>query len=844
MAQETAFAEIFEGDEIARFLQQFVLAGEDRARKIAAAPDAGWQAFPDSINAVMDDVRELWRERGFLTPAETQSILLEKYAPHAPQDLLDFMHATALSRNAPDHVTGFLSKEHAYTATGLAHLYATETGKPIAMVEVDFSNMGGTNDYFRRMLAAERGVDESEITGREDRAMTNIAMGLLCASMTHTMAQYLPADAQILPIRTGGDELRILVTGLEDSREIRILADRMHADIEKHIAAMGLQDHPHTKDPANPARNGFGAALAIQDLGTLKNPQSIIQELDGRIKYAKQELGLLRLGKIDAEMVAVSTRAQVLFGENPLAPGQTLDGLTQQRIAYFTAGAAITAEKLHAMNPQYNPALQGGSKGFLQYTNERLELYAPGKLQAPPPPEGMAAYDAAKSAPEPMADLQQRRMATALKKWPDLSPPLRHMLDITLAALNPHDPSAQAMMPQVIAPTIEAYARETAAYRMQFNGKDPVVREALLQAGMLRADIGKPFAMSVSFHNLAGLNNTLGHHYSDVVLRHMTEIIDQSFTAAGLPNSEPKPWVIAHDGGANFTAVIRPGVTDAAGAPKFISAQHLKKAQEEIAARVEALNHTGIAAFMADKGMPVDRRMAEYLRDENIITFADIQDPKFRDVTASDMTIKGQVHGLKVATVQGEIPAGDVKGHVFVDDLRQMCEGRLEMARREAMVLRYVAAVMESRQPALSAEFNAAAQHPDHAGPANPRRDMWAIYSRLPETPDSSMPPEMSTLVQFKAGAADAARHIAAIDSAQPNDGERALWAEREGRALRLFTQQFDEYTRSGSLLQVAAYVQQQPEVQPLRLDTRPDNGPAWNTLKAGAAQKNRQPKA
>jgi len=836
VAQKTSFAEVFEGDEIARFLQQFVLAGEDRAQKIAAAPNTGWEAFPDSIDAVMDDVRALWQERGFLTPAETQSILLEKYAPGAPSDLIDFMHATALSRNAPDHVTGFLSKEHAYSATGLAHLYAKETGKPMAMVEVDFSNMGGTNDYFRRMLAAERGVDESEITGREDRAMTNIAMGLLCASMTHTLNKYLPEGAQVLPIRTGGDELRILVTGLEDSDEIRVLADRLHADIEKHIAAMGLQDHPHTKDPTNPARNGFGAALAIQDLGTLKDPQRIIQDLDGRIKYAKQEVGLLRLGKVDAEMVAISTRAQVLFGEYPLPEGQTLDSLTAQRIAHYSAAAERTAQKLHDMNPQYNASLPGGSKGFLQYANEMLELYAPGKLQAPPPPDGMAAYDAAKNAPTPMADLQERRMATALKKWPDLSPPLRHMLELTLSALNPHDPSAQALMPQVIAPTIEAYARETAAYRMQFNPKDPVVREALLQAGMLQADMGKPFAMSVSFHNLAGLNNALGHHYTDVVLRHMTEIIDQSFIAAGLPNTEPKPWVIAHDGGANFTAVIRPGVTDAAGKPKFISAQHLKQAQEEISARVDALNRTGIAAFMADKGMPVDRRMTEYLKDENLTTFADIQDPKYRDVAVGDIAIKGQVHGLKVATVQGEIPAGKVEGHVFVDDLRQMCEGRLEMARREAMVLRYVAAVMESRQPDLSETFNAAAAIEGY-GPANPRRDMWAIYSRLPGAVSPDMPPEMATLVEFKKVAVEAATH-GSLDT-----GEKALWTEREGRALRLFTQQFDELTRSGSLLQVAAYVQQQPEVQPVKLETRPDNGPAWNAMKSSIVQKNR-PKA
>ena len=60
----------------------------------------------------------------------------------------------------------------------------------MAMVEVDFSNMAGTNDFFRKMLAAERGIAPDELQGREDRHYTNLAMGVLCASMVATLEEH------------------------------------------------------------------------------------------------------------------------------------------------------------------------------------------------------------------------------------------------------------------------------------------------------------------------------------------------------------------------------------------------------------------------------------------------------------------------------------------------------------------------------------------------------------------------------------------------------------------------------------------------------------------------------
>lgn len=829
---EKLFTAVFEGDEVARFLSQFVLAGKDRDARIKAEPDAGWEHLPQSNADVLEDIKTLWRQRGFLTPAETQAALVEKYTPNAPPEIHDFLYQAALSRNAPDPITGFLSKEHAYSATGLAHLYALETQQPIAMVEVDFSNMAGTNDFFRQMLAAERGISPDDLPGREERKYTNLAMGVLCASMVDTLKKTLPEGARILPIRTGGDELRILVTGLEDSRVIRGLTDQLHSDIEKHIAGMGLQDHPHTKDPLNPARNGFGAALTIQDMGTIKNPHQLIQELDGRIKYAKDELGLVRLGQIDGDMHAATTRAQLTFGDITLPPGETPDSFIAAEQKRYADGAKRAAEKLHAMNPAYNPELPQGSRGFLKYVDAVFSAHAPSRMEAPKAPAQMDAHDAAFISLEPMATLHERRVHVAKNAF-TTSGAVAHMLELSLAALTPHDPSAQALMPQVVAPTIEAYAREIKDYAKKFKPKDPAVREALLQANMLQADIGTPFAMSVSFHNLAGLNNALGHHYSDLVLRHMTEIIDQSFAAAGIPEGPPKPWLIAHDGGANFTAVIRPGVTDAQGETKFISQHHLKKAQEEIAARVEVLNHTGIAAFLADNGVHVDKKLRQHLSDEGLKTFADIKDPKIREMPAHGTTVTGKVDGIKAATIQGHISPEVTKGHIFVDELRQMCESQLEVMRREVMVRNYVTKVAEEKAQPLSDIFNdkAAAKLPTLQ-----ERQTIAVFRRLPKEATDDMAPEVNTLVQFKMKALHAADEIAAAKRARkPDIATVHLWKTRQDRAMRLFAQAFDEFAQSGGLMEVAAHFQKTtapdaapkaaPATKPTRHEFRPNGG-------------------
>src|SRR5262249_45552840 len=157
---------------------------------------------------------------------------IEKYAPNADPKVIQYIRQVESARMSPETTTGYLGKEHAYIATGLAHLYAKETGRPIAMVEADFSNMGGTNTHFEKLLREQNlpGVSAAEIK-RQSMQMTAQAVGLLCKSLTSQLRSELPPEARIVPIRTGGDEVRLIVTGVEGEAQMQRLTDLMHAAV-------------------------------------------------------------------------------------------------------------------------------------------------------------------------------------------------------------------------------------------------------------------------------------------------------------------------------------------------------------------------------------------------------------------------------------------------------------------------------------------------------------------------------------------------------------------------------------------------------------------------------------
>lgn len=697
MQGEVAWKDVLEGDAVARFLKSFVLSAEDRRRLMKNYPEDDLDSLPSTVAQVRHDVSEIWRHQGYLTPAELKNTLIQKYMPTVDPLVRDFVAAIEFSRNQPEAVTGYLSKEHAYLATGLAHLYALETEMPMAMVEVDFSNMGGTNAYFKALLAKEEGVAPEDIEQRRAEVMTDKAMRLLASSMTDLICKEYPEE-RVIPIRTGGDELRILVTGLGDYADIVELTNKLHGTIEKHVARMGLQDHVHFKAPDDPARKGFGAALYIQDMANIENPATIIQELDGMISANKQLLGLLRLGQVDAESVEADVAGKIMSGET-IVPADKVEDVITQAVTKAKEDAIKSAAALRHMNPAHNPTLAGGSAGFHAYVDAATPKTNSTLFKTAAVPEVLSVQPlGGENRPAglpPMASMDDRYMFLSIRHFETENITLqaghRHLLRLSVKGLIPEDPSAEVMMPQGMVKTIDSIAADTKDFKAQFDPHDDDVKQALADAGIKNFENVMPFGLGVSFHNLAGLNGALGHHNADLVLRYMARhIIEGALEHAGIPTHD-NTAAVAHHGGGNFTVLLYPGGVEENGKPWFVSPVLLNKARIEIKQRVAQLNDMGISEFLLKNDVYVTAAMEEYFEREGLKTFAHVEDPKTRTHSSGGQGVAYKVNGMHaVVTTEAMIfdAAGNpaLSGGAFVGRLRNAADAEMETMRNQYYV--------------------------------------------------------------------------------------------------------------------------------------------------------------
>ncbi len=722
MTGKGEWQQVLEGDSVDRFLAAFTLDDRQRAKILQMQPAADLTHLPANKQQVMDDVKDIWHHHGFLTPAETQAELIKKYLPDADRRVHDFIRDVELSRNKPETVTGYLSKEHAYLATGLAHMYALQTDMAMTMIEVDFSNMGGTNNYFRQTLAAEAGVMPGDIDPRKAEGLTDRAVRLLSAGMVSDITTLHPEE-RVIAIRTGGDELRLLVTGIDDPMEQAVLTDDLHANIERRVAAMGLQDHPHLKAPEDPRRNGFGAALAVQDMKLITNTGTLIQELDARITEAKNQIGMMRIGLIDREAVAAEAEGRVMLGLLRVPPNTTIDDVIDLAVERAQQKAQNAANRLREMNPAYNTELAQGIAGFEAYANRTmLEFAAYAPASAPLPAvldKHMLGGDERPPGVRPSDSLERRYVALALDHFTaegvHLPPAALHFLKMSVRAVAPEDPSAQVMMPSGMVKMIDNAAADAQDFRAQIDAKDPNIRAAMDKAGVRDLSNISPQVMAVSVHNLAGLNSALGHHNADIVLRHIAhDVIGGAIHAAGVPRQPRSNFAIAHHGGGNFSVLLPAGGVDAMGNDWFASHGLLHKVRSEIKDRIKDLNGADIADFLHKNGGYVDDTVRQCLDDKDLKTFADIRDPKERTFEFGVDTIKGRVNGIHVAVVGSALcydPAlMGAGGGAFIGAVRTRADAMLEQMRAAILHRDFKASENNTSQEtarAFHAAFNA-----------------------------------------------------------------------------------------------------------------------------------------
>ena len=293
-AKKINFSRVLYAQEVEGFLRSFVHEIDTR----------GLHNPPQSVEQVVDDLKEIWTKTGrFFRPGELRKLLMRKYLSRKTDaNVFDFVETVERERfDNTDSLTGYMRKTELGLVSGLAHLYALcsdeiGVGKDIAVMDVDFSNMGGTNTFFQELLAEVGSVDFDDADVKKAESLTDMAAKTCAQIILRNLKEDCGRDAVILPVRAGGDELRIVFNGVEPS-DFRAVKEKIHKEIEETMAQFGLHGHPHLKAPNDPLRNGFGAAVSIMAMKDIE-PSTYMECADAKIAVEKQVMGAYRRGEI------------------------------------------------------------------------------------------------------------------------------------------------------------------------------------------------------------------------------------------------------------------------------------------------------------------------------------------------------------------------------------------------------------------------------------------------------------------------------------------------------------------------------------------------------------------
>lgn len=587
---------IFGGKELEVWLQQFVATESEHASDTSHAPH--------SVEQVIEDLKEIWAEYGeFLTPSETYLALIKRYTPDAPPEYHALLAQIEQEKQKPDPMTGYLGKEHTVITSALGHLYARETGKPMTIMEVDYSNMGGTNTLFRQKIADSLGVDVSQVDETEAYQYTDAVAKIIAQQILADLHEYNQRSGRehpikVVPIRSGGDELRLIISGLEEDEEKEVSAI-IEANIERHMRELGLLDHPHLKHPNDPVKKGFGAAFIMQAMKRIVEPKSLISVLDNRIKGRKTAIGEQRIA-----VRATDSAPNPNFEEQKAYIQDTLKTLlvsqTQDK-KDFNDFDIIDPDVSHLNLPLFSTPEQ------------RRLAYAKDYLQ---------------------------------RKGIELSATEERYFMNSIKSLTQVDPSTGALMPDEMARFVQIYAQDSITYREQLDPNDPQVKAGLKRAGLSTDDVKDlhPFMISLAFHNLGGLNNVLGHDNANAILQYIAkDVIAREQKGAGLSTDD---FHFSHFGGGEFRiALVKPAYTDEDGLVHIVTDKTMQGITKGIEQRLKALNRMKIHDVAEKLGL-------ELTDEERAATdgmkFSQIPDPKTREIEFAGDRYKGRINGLHV----------------------------------------------------------------------------------------------------------------------------------------------------------------------------------------------------
>lgn len=522
------------------------------------------------LENLLDDIGALYLQKGYRKPWQLENDLIRLYQPDIPAIAIETADHYAAEELAPDHLTGYHHKTQVPLVMGLAALYGKIAGQPVSVLEVDYSNMRGTNDHFARLIgAAENKPPESVM--RDAMMMTDYMSFVVAQTITETLSENLPDHAAaFVPLRTGGDEVRVVLPDLAAAETARLLS-QIHARIETATAIAGLHDHIHSKRPLDEWSNGFGACgtvFALEAQGH-NDYSDAIRQADHAIQETKAELGQQRLNNESFDSLKPpESKNPHIYSDQELASVHYTD--------VMAAIAELHQKLVHFdMEPSPVPTLESLADDLKP--DHFLTL------------------------PEIRAQFHLHLKEELKSKGIALTPAQENILQIKVTRFPAQDFSSGTLMARDL-PAMAGAALRVHDHIAQKTGDDTPV-----------------WTMGVSFHNLGGLNETLGHEISNVVLHHQARhILEESFFRAGIAREN---LVLAHMGGGEFRAIIQPVIPHEDGTVRRIDQHIIDNVCLDIERRTKQLNTTTLKHFAAINRLNLDT-------DNLPESFGDIQNPR------------------------------------------------------------------------------------------------------------------------------------------------------------------------------------------------------------------------
>ena len=666
------------------------------------------RSFEQEPATVLADMKEIWQTDGFIPIDRLTDRLVRRYSPDISDEAAELLFAQINKRyHQPEPLTGLKRKQHAPLMTGLSHLFGVMTDQKVSLIVGDYSNMGMTNLHFGKLIAARDGVPLAQVPDTSYKNMTDQAARAISGLAREKLAT---PGVLVSGFRTGGDEICFVTVGMDSQFASQLIHQQVMPAIEEFNAKAGLMQHEHGKALNDRFRAGFGVAFHAMPLDVNTHPGSLMEIADKALTHEKEYLGMARRGRINIDVMynnretlllnlarrsgykADSPRYEfsdafrksftkqlknenVFHADEPLPIEDVKNLLGLETAAHIAKTSGKLSGVYHKLSRKSGTHFERPASA-VEAADDDLRRASPYAVSQQKAAQVLKAYDAVingeaygrfqklilpdppykPSANDPLFITPVEREINSLYSKIDkagikLTEQQSRLAENLLGTFSPVDPSTGVWMEDVMPAIFGRFSHDTAL----LNNNNPTAPKL------------ESYGVRASLHNLGGINNLLGHHNSDLVLRHFTnDVVIDSFKHAGLPSA----YIEAGHKGGNVTLALRPLFKKRNEPLQLVTPALLAEATREMQVRTRILSASNVLNFILDHGgtppEDIDPRL----------TFADIPDPKRPSHPGISLT----THSLQLHDIDN---AGKpVSGGRLLDQLANETEELVEEKRK------------------------------------------------------------------------------------------------------------------------------------------------------------------